>query len=138
METKIAVLARQTEDLIFITSHLRARGFEVAPFTGEDGFLDAIAHGTIKIVFLDVDDPDGEGPSLIKKIKELDATIQVIATTSSARLVQAVQAFKLGASDYIFRLREDPDRIDHAIWLCLEKFKWWSDIFKTVASCRDD
>ena len=113
------------------------RGFETAPFPDSCGLLEAITNDEIKIVFIDVDDPDDEGASLIKKIKEFDATIQVIATTSSARLIQAVRAFKLGASDYIFRLRDDPDRIDHAIWLCLEKFKWWADIFKTVANSRD-
>ncbi len=136
MKTKVLVTSPELKTLHFIAGHLAGRRFDVIALTDPHEGLTAVERGGVRIAFVDVDAPDDAGLEMIKRIKELDGTIQVIATTTSARLIQAVAAFRLGASDYILHPTQNPERIDNAIWICLEKFKWWADIFKQVAGQR--
>jgi len=133
MEAKVLVVEHEPETLGFIQGHLAARGFKAIPARSSEQVLEAIERERLKIVFVDIDSPDLDGLDLIREIKRIDGTVQVIALTASSSLVNAVRAFRLGASDYILNPSRNPERIDHAVWLCLEKFKWWSDIFQEVS-----
>ena len=63
--------------------------------------LDRIAVSDIDLVLLDYKLPDGDGLSVLKKIKEASPEIQVIMMTGFSSVENAVEAMKLGAYHYV-------------------------------------
>jgi len=63
--------------------------------------LDVIDRNQIDIVITDIRMPELDGISLLKKIKEVDPSIEVILITAFATLETAIEALRIGARDYI-------------------------------------
>ena len=63
--------------------------------------LERIASSEIDLVLLDYKLPDGDGLSVLKKIKEASTEIQVILMTGFSSVETAVEAMKLGAYHYV-------------------------------------
>jgi len=63
--------------------------------------LERIASSEIDLVLLDYKLPDGDGLSVLKKIKEASTEIQVILMTGFSSVENAVEAMKLGAYHYV-------------------------------------
>lgn len=85
----------------FLAPLLRDAGYEVK----EAGTL-AAAHqvvdrGEADIVVLDVQLPDGYGPSLLERISREQPGVQVILVTGFGEVEMAVEAMKAGARDFI-------------------------------------
>ncbi len=53
------------------------------------------------VVILDLKLPDGSGLEVLRRISELDESIQTIVITAYAEIQRAVEAMKLGASDFL-------------------------------------
>ena len=72
-------------------------------FTAYDGreAMRIINEETIDLVFLDIDLPGKNGFEVLKDIKAFDPDIEVVMITADRNTKSAVQAMKLGASDYI-------------------------------------
>ncbi|GJQ58338.1 MAG: sigma-54-dependent Fis family transcriptional regulator [Candidatus Scalindua sp. AMX11] len=80
---------------------LSNRGYDVdAIYSGEQA-LERVREGDYSIVITDLVMPGIDGIELMKKIKLLNGRIDVIVMTSYATVSNAVEAMKLGASDYI-------------------------------------
>jgi DNA-binding NtrC family response regulator len=60
-----------------------------------------IDRGEADIIVLDVQLPDGYGPSLLEKLNRENARIPVIVVTGYGDIEMAVEAMKLGAQDFI-------------------------------------
>lgn len=74
-------------------------------FTAENAktALDLVEKHHVDIVISDIKMPDMNGIELLKAIKKLDDTIQVIMITAYATVETAVEAMKAGASDYVMK-----------------------------------
>jgi DNA-binding NtrC family response regulator len=73
---------------------------------------------TPNLVLLDIILPEMDGISVLKHIREIDATIPVIMLTATRMVKTAVEAMKLGATDYLskpFEIEELKLIIDKAI-----------------------
>ena len=53
------------------------------------------------IVFTDHSLPDGNGISLIRRVRNLDAGVQVVMITAHSSITMAVEAIRAGADDYL-------------------------------------
>lgn len=69
-------------------------------FSGESA-LKLIDSTRVDIVISDMKMPGMDGITLLKKIKDIDPSIKVIMITAFATVETAVEALKIGASDYI-------------------------------------
>lgn len=72
-------------------------------FSACDGIeaIDILEEQNIDIVITDIRMPRLSGIELLKRIKEIDSSIQVIMITAFGELQTAIEALRIGAKDYI-------------------------------------
>lgn len=80
---------------------LGKKGFEVKALSSVSDAKRQIENVSYDLILSDLRLPDGDGIDLLKWIKEKQGTMPFIMMTSYAEIQTAVQAIKLGASDYI-------------------------------------
>lgn len=80
---------------------LGKKGFEVKTFSSVSDAKRQIENGGYDLILSDLRLPDGDGIDLLKWVKEKQTSLPLIMMTSYAEIQTAVQAIKLGASDYI-------------------------------------
>jgi DNA-binding NtrC family response regulator len=79
--------------------------------------LDLLEQGEYDVLLLDLNMPGLGGIEVLKKMKSLDMSTEVIVLTANANVSTAVEAMKLGAYDYLtkpFRLEELSPLIEKA------------------------
>jgi PAS domain S-box-containing protein len=80
---------------------LRSDGYEVV--TAEDGRqgLDLFREGRFPIVLTDLKMPELDGIEVLKRIKEIEPSAEVIIITGHGNMEAAVQSLYLGASNFV-------------------------------------
>ena len=86
---------------------LRAAGFRVAAYDSALAFLDAPPHLGEGCVVTDIRMPQMDGMQLLRRIKSSGRNLQVIVMTGHGDISLAVEAMKLGASDFIEKPFDD-------------------------------
>jgi two-component system response regulator FixJ len=86
---------------------LRAAGFRVAAYESALVFLDAPPHIGEGCVVTDIRMPQMDGMELLRRIKSSGRNLQVVVMTGHGDIALAVEAMKLGASDFIEKPFED-------------------------------
>lgn len=81
---------------------LKSKGYASDVVTGGKDAIEKISRdGRYRIVLTDLVMPEMDGIALLKGIKQLNPQVDVIVMTSYGTVSNAVEAMKLGASDYI-------------------------------------
>ena len=96
--------------------------------TGEEG-LDILAHQHIDILVLDLMLPGMPGLDVLRRARELRASLEVIVATGYATVDSAVEAMKLGARDYLTK----PVNVS----VLLEKISTIRDLLSRAAEADD-
>ena len=86
---------------LMLKTWLGRKGFEVSSVSSVSDARSRIEDASFDLILSDLRLPDGDGIDLLKWIKENNFAIPLIMMTSYAEIQTAVQAIKLGASDYI-------------------------------------
>lgn len=79
---------------------LRAADFEVKGFSSAQAFLASLPDSSLSCVITDVRMPDMSGIELIRRLKDLKVDVSVIVITGHGDVALAVEAMKLGATDF--------------------------------------
>ena len=85
----------------FMAPLLRDGGYEVHEAATLKGAHAIVDRGQADIVVLDVQLPDGYGPSLLERLSREQPGVQVIVVTGYGDIDMAVEAMKSGARDFI-------------------------------------
>ncbi len=95
------ILVVDDEELIrwSLGERLRSEGHEVAEVGTAAEALERAADG-VDLVLLDYQLPDGDGVSVLKKIREMDSDALVIMLTAHQHVSLVVEAMRAGAFDY--------------------------------------
>jgi DNA-binding NtrC family response regulator len=80
--------------------YLAGRGYEVAEAAGMAAALEAWTTGRADAAVLDFSLPDGDGLSLLRRLKALEPSLPVILLTGHGTIDMAVQAIKDGAEQF--------------------------------------
>ncbi len=93
--------------------------------------LERLSTTEIDLVLLDFKLPDGDGLSILRRVKELSAETQVIMITAFSTVENAVEAMKLGAYHYVNK----PFNLDEVVML-VEKALETSQLRREVRALR--
>ncbi len=121
MNATILVVDDDETALGFLSPLLRDNGYEVREATTLATAHEHLNRGEADIIVLDVQLPDGYGPSLLERIQRENLRIPTILLTGYGDIETAVEAMKLGAQDFIQkpvkieRLRQALDRAAEAV-----------------------
>jgi two-component system phosphate regulon sensor histidine kinase PhoR len=121
----IAVLVVDDEQDIRDASEriLTRTGFKVMKATRGDEALDVLDKERIDIVLLDLKMPGMDGLEVLKRIRMLSKTIQVVVITGYATVETAIEAMKQGAYDFIPKPFE-PDQLRIVVNRAWEKINF--------------
>ncbi|KAB2924339.1 MAG: sigma-54-dependent Fis family transcriptional regulator [Bacteroidetes bacterium] len=89
-------------------------GYRVEAAENANDALKKMDKGPWDVVILDIKMPGMSGMELLKRLREIDRTSQVIMATAFASVETAVQALKDGAFDYVTK-PIDPDHLSHLV-----------------------
>src|SRR5665648_819885 len=120
MTHKILVIDDEEKMCWALERALSQEGYQVVTATrGLHGIELAKKHNS-SLVILDLKMPDIGGLEVLKQLKEINASIPVIMITAHGSIDTAIEAMKIGATDYItkpFKLEELKAHIRQALHL---------------------
>lgn len=120
MSSKILVVDDDTAFCMMLKTFLQKKGFEVVNAFNAEEAQNEIRNQSFDVVLTDIRLPDSDGLKILKSVKELSLSTQVILMTGYTDIKTAVSAMKLGAFDYVGK-PINPDEILHTIQLSLNK-----------------
>src|SRR5512136_2445925 len=126
MTATILLVDDEETALSFMSPLLRDAGYEVVTATTLKAAHQAVDRGEADIIVLDVQLPDGYGPTLMERLNREQPNLPVIVVTGYGDIDMAVEAMKLGASDFIqkpvdmARLRQAVDKAAETVALYRE------------------
>lgn len=118
---------------LMLTTWLKKKGFTVDTVTSVGDAKRRILQTPYNIILSDLRLPDNDGTVLLKWLKENQQNVPVIMMTSYADIQTAVQAIKLGASDYIAKPL-NPDELLNKIQDLIKESEKPENILATPAT----
>ena len=119
------ILCIDDDDMVrqMMGDFLKQSGYEV--FLAEDGKtgLETFKQCDPDVVLVDLKMPVIDGLEFLKKLRETSNIVPVIVISGAQDTEEAIQALRLGASDYLIKPFEDFDILLHTIHTQLEKSK---------------
>lgn len=101
MRTKILIIDDEKNMLWALENALKPEGYKmVTAVNGEEG-LERFKEQEPALILLDIKLPQMDGIAVLQKIRSINPTIPVIMMTAHGTLETAIQAMKLGATDYL-------------------------------------
>ncbi|WP_220200420.1 sigma-54-dependent transcriptional regulator, partial [Ktedonospora formicarum] len=83
--------------------YLRKHGYDVYTASDGEAGLRELQKNTIDLVLLDLRLPRQSGLEVLKRIREIEPELPVVILTAYGNVQTAVEAMKLGASDYLLK-----------------------------------
>ena len=130
MAHRILVVDDEQEILAALDTHLSLIGYEVKTCDNPEEALNLISIEKFHIALLDINMPNMTGIELLRKIKSIKPTVQVIMITAYSTLEKAIDCWEAGASDYILKPFADLDAIGSIVNLTSERIRRWEDAAK--------
>jgi two-component system OmpR family response regulator len=83
-----------------VADYLRMHGFEVTPCDGGTSLRATIARQVPDLIVLDLNMPEEDGLSIIRKLKQ-EIAVPIIMLTATAGAIDRIVGLELGADDYL-------------------------------------
>jgi DNA-binding NtrC family response regulator len=99
---------------------LTEEGYDVSVATSVRGGLDIIRRNPIDLLLLDIRMPEMDGIDFLREARAISPETEVIMVTGFATIQTAVEAVKLGATDYLQK-PVSPDKLVVAVARALER-----------------
>lgn len=95
---------------------LNARGLRVETSNSGEDAIDKAKRHAFDVIVLDLAMPGMDGIETLKRLREIDADLQIILLTGHGSIEKAVEATKLGAMDFL----QKPARLQDLLELIRE------------------
>jgi sigma-B regulation protein RsbU (phosphoserine phosphatase) len=104
-----------------LSEWLSGSGYIVHQASTARDALDKLSDASPDVVLLDLHMPDISGFDFLTQLKQRNEDIPVIVITGAGTLNDAIQALRLGASDFLSKPIVDMTMLDHAVHRCVEQ-----------------
>jgi two-component system, NtrC family, response regulator len=121
----VLIVDDEAEILRTLKSFLGLCGFNVLTASSGIEAIEAINSQKVHIVLSDISMPGMDGIELLKQIRSLDFSIQVIMMTGFSTFNTTLVALENGATDYILKPFEDMDEIERIVGISVERLQRW-------------
>lgn len=122
MQDNVLIIDDEKKICSLLARIIELEGFKVfQAYTGKEG-LKILKAEEIKVVISDVKLPDYNGVELVKEIKKIRPSAEVINLTAFGTISDGVMAMRNGAFDYITK-GDDNDKIIPMIYKAMDKAK---------------
>ncbi len=101
MSATVLIVDDEENARLHIGSFLTSRGYEITGVATLDEARQSLMRGNADIILLDVQLPDGYGPSLLEETAHLPMRPPIILITAYGDIDMAVDAMKMGAIDFL-------------------------------------
>jgi len=88
---------------VFLEDLLQQEGYQVSTASGGEEALHLLERESFDVILTDLVMPGMDGSELVQRVKEQDADQEIIVVTSVGDVKTAVDAMKLGATDYLLK-----------------------------------
>jgi len=104
MAAKILIVDDEEHMCWALDRAMRQEGYQtVVAYRGQQG-LELIREESPALVILDLRMPDMDGMEVLKEAKAINPKLPVIMLTAHGTIETAIEAMKMGATDYITKL----------------------------------
>lgn len=122
MQKKILIIDDEPDVLKTIHNILTSEGFDIISVSDGTTAIELLSDTPFDLVITDFRMPEMDGLDIIKAVKDIDKTIEVIILTGFATIENAVQAIKeYQAFDYMSKPLEDIDSLINTVNQAIEK-----------------
>lgn len=128
MEFTVLIVDDETEILRTLKGFLGMSGYRVLTAETGEGALAHIRTTKVHIVLSDIKMPGMSGVELLKKVREIDFSIQVIMMTGYSTFDLTLQALEHGAADYILKPFENLQDILDLIAISGDRLIRWRKV----------
>ena len=119
---KVLIVDDEPDTLEIIRKLLQFEGFEVlTASSGEEG-IKRVTEEQPEVVLMDINLPGINGNEALRRLKEIHPFPSVVMLTAYATVDNAIQALKVGASDFVKKPFEN-DHLIHIVHRSLEKYR---------------
>ena len=131
MQMKILVIDDEREIIDMVVRNFTMHGYDIEGVTSPKKALEMIERGNYRIIISDIVMPEINGVDLIKKIKSIDGTIQIIMITGYVTIQNIVSCLSRGANDCLFKpfvFEELKNSVDESI----RKLNRWHKVIESL------
>jgi len=122
MNEKILIVDDEFDVLTMLERLLKLEGYVVSSASGGKEAIDLIKKEPFDLVITDIRMPDVDGLEVIKNVKAIDETIEIIVLSGYATLENAIEALRNNkAFHFVMKPLNDIDSFFHIISQALEK-----------------
>lgn len=134
MKHRVLVVDDEQEVRSALKTFLDLQGYSVDSCGTPLNAFGRVLEESYDIVLLDINMPEMDGITLLKKIKARRPAIQVVMITAYSTLQKAIECWDAGAADYIIKPFTNMDEIMKIIRLASERIRRWELAEKRSAS----
>lgn len=119
IKNKILIVEDDPEAARYLKEYLQECEFEIEVFETVTDGISHIKFNHYSLILLDINLPDYDGFEVLKFINKHNINIPVIVVSAYSAREYKIQAFRLGASDYVSK-PIDPEELELRIWVHLK------------------
>ncbi|MFH0824945.1 MAG: response regulator [Pseudomonadota bacterium] len=116
---RVLVVDDEEDFLETLTKRLKKRKLDVMSASGGNKAIKFVSENDVDVVVCDVKMPDMNGIDVLREIKKVRPSAEVIMLTGHADMEVAIEGMELGAFDYLMK----PADIDELLYKIQDAFK---------------
>lgn len=138
MSLQILLLDDEAAILRTLAVYLRLQGYSPVAETNPLVALERLTREPFHLVLTDIVMPEMDGLEFIRRVRAIDPMIQIIVMTAFSTLDRTIEAFQLGASDYLLKPFESLEQVGATVDHARGRIERWREaVHRTLQRTRE-
>ncbi len=132
--TNVLIVDDDPETLELLKRLLSSKGYNVTLESNPLSALDRIKNNRFAVLLTDIAMPEASGLELLKAVMDSNRATQVILMTGYSTMDKVMDAYALGAADYLFKPFGELDEVVEAVENAAYRYGRWFNAIKKALS----